>query len=118
MDVALLRVKSRSAPGLKPSSLGEHERTFTRWDIGTVDMTNVSSLLIASALEEVLKQPVIDETGLDGSYDASLRWSETAGFDEPAANRSGLNKALAEQLGLELVPTNMPIEMLVVEKVK
>jgi uncharacterized protein (TIGR03435 family) len=27
-----------------------------------------------------------------------------------------LKQALADQLGLELVPTNMPIEMLVVEK--
>jgi uncharacterized protein (TIGR03435 family) len=29
-----------------------------------------------------------------------------------------LSKAIKDQLGLEVVPTNMPIEMLVVEKVK
>jgi hypothetical protein len=30
----------------------------------------------------------------------------------------GLKQAPLDQLGLELVPTNMPIEMLVVERVK
>jgi uncharacterized protein (TIGR03435 family) len=49
-------------------------------------------------------------------FDLSLRW--------PTANASSsddLEKILLDhldQLGLELVPTNMPIEMLVVEKMK
>ena len=33
-------------------------------------------------------------------------------------NHEGMEQVLLDRLGLELVPTNMPIEMLVVEKVK
>jgi uncharacterized protein (TIGR03435 family) len=36
----------------------------------------------------------------------------------PRRDPAGLKQALLDQLGLELVPTNMPIEMLVVEKAK
>jgi uncharacterized protein (TIGR03435 family) len=35
-----------------------------------------------------------------------------------AAHNETLRMALFDQLGLDLVPTNMPVEMLVVEKVK
>jgi uncharacterized protein (TIGR03435 family) len=37
-------------------------------------------------------------------------------MDSQHPNFDGLKQVLSEQLGLELVPTNMRIEMLVVEK--
>ena len=33
-------------------------------------------------------------------------------------NPEGLKQAVFDQLGLEIIPTNMPIEMLVVEKAR
>ncbi len=66
-------------------------------------------------LEMVFQMPVVDETGLTGSYNIDLRWKVKA---DQQANQDTLKQALLDQLGLELVPTNMPIEMLVVEKVK
>jgi hypothetical protein len=42
-----------------------------------------------------------------------LRWRETAGQPNP----EGLKKAMLDRLGLELVPTNMPVEMLLMERI-
>jgi uncharacterized protein (TIGR03435 family) len=43
-----------------------------------------------------------------------LKWR----WQEGESAKEALKQAVLDQLGLELVPTNMPIEMLVVEKVK
>ncbi len=56
--------------------------------------------------------PVIDRSELTGNYDFKLTWDQS----DQARNRANLEEALYDQLGLELVPTNMPIKMLVVEK--
>jgi uncharacterized protein (TIGR03435 family) len=64
-------------------------------------------------LEADLQIPVVDQTGLTNEYDFSLRWD---GPDSRQPDSEGLKQALLDQLGLELVPTNMPIEMLVVTK--
>jgi uncharacterized protein (TIGR03435 family) len=58
--------------------------------------------------------PVIDQTDFTQYFSIDLRWKETRGHP----NHEGLEQVLLNQLGLELVPTNMPIEMLVVEKAK
>ena len=54
----------------------------------------------------------MDKTGLDGNYDLAVSW------DKNDIQHDSMKKALLDQLGLELVTTNMPIEMLVVEKMK
>jgi len=43
-----------------------------------------------------------------------MNWDPQGGETVKAA----FERALREQLGLELVPTNMPVKMLVVEKTK
>jgi RNA polymerase sigma factor (sigma-70 family) len=60
---------------------------------------------------------VVNETGFTNRYDFSfaMPMRRTANVEIYIQT---LNKALRKQLGLELVPTNMPVEMLVVEKVK
>ncbi len=73
----------------------------------------ISSL--TSLVQQRFQIPIVDQTGLKEHYDFSLRWDES---DWRHPNLDGLKQALREQLGLELVPTNMPIEMLVVEKTK
>jgi uncharacterized protein (TIGR03435 family) len=68
---------------------------------------------LTSLLEAYLQMPVIDQTGLTNEYDFALRWDRA---DPRQTDNEGLKQALLDQLGLELVPTNMPIEMLIVEK--
>ncbi len=65
----------------------------------------------AEALSEFFFKPVVLEPGLSGNYDLTYRW------ENPDDRKPAVSKELA-QAGLELVPANMPIEMLVVEKAK
>jgi len=57
--------------------------------------------------------PVIDQTGLAGNFIYDLWWNEP---DGKHANTKGLEVVVRNQLGLELVPTNLPIEMLLVDQ--
>jgi uncharacterized protein (TIGR03435 family) len=54
-------------------------------------------------------KPIIVEPGLSGNYDFTFQWKDVEGM------RQDLSNELA-RAGLELAPTNMPIDMLVVEK--
>ena len=54
-----------------------------------------------------LENPVINETGIDGTYDARF---EVAGGDVDS-----LNARLKETLGLELVPSNQEMSITVLE---
>lgn len=69
---------------------------------------------LAYALEGMAGFPVIDETGLAGRFDFDFNCTES---DLKNHDWDSVNQALGK-LGLELVPTNMPLEILVVEKAK
>lgn len=121
-DVLLLEVESPNAPKLNLSnnrSLGGTSQSQP----GHYTCTNAALTNgLTASLEFYLNTPVIDATGLNGRYDIDLTWDEpNAPFrnynDWQHRNIDGLKEALQNQLGLELVPTNMPIEMLSVEKV-
>lgn len=89
-------------------------------------ITNAETLRhLAGRIENALGIPVLDHTGLKGFYDVSLSWDwkplAEAGNNSELRNetlRKLIEHALLMQLGLELVPSRAPIEMLVVEKVK
>jgi uncharacterized protein (TIGR03435 family) len=70
---------------------------------------------VASCPEELvaLNAPVVDETGLSGTYDFNLRWSPDAAIadDVPA-----LSTALQEQLGLKLERRRTSAEFLVIDR--
>ena len=66
-------------------------------------------------LERMIGKPVVNQTGLTEKYNLlQSQWQTRVGESE----KDAFVRALSDQLGLELVPTNMPIEMLVVEKAK
>lgn len=63
---------------------------------------------IAAILEDLLRKPVIDETGVEGKYNYSA-----------SSSLSGTEAVFdfAHQLGLELTPAARPVEMLIVRSV-
>ncbi len=69
---------------------------------------------LSMSVESNLSVLVVDQTGLKGNYDVRVDWQQ----DFSAAGKEKLRQAVLDQLGLELVATNLPIEMLIVEKVK
>jgi RNA polymerase sigma factor (sigma-70 family) len=110
-EVLLLQVKNRNTAQLRPTS-------STAWKVsghsGEIIATKISLSGLAQSIEGELRLdiPVLDRTDLDGDYDCELRW------DSRANNAENLKRAVLDQLGLQLVPSREPIEMLVVEKVK
>jgi len=120
-DALALRVRNPDAAGLKfafpiPDEFGDpghgHIHCFGERLSWTPPMPPWG---LTKYLEMIFQMPVVDETGLTGFYNIDLRWKVKA---DPQANQDALKQALLDQLGLELVPTNMPIEMLVMEKGK
>jgi uncharacterized protein (TIGR03435 family) len=108
-NVLLLQVVSPNAPGLISSDnnggwggggggMSTGNRTF--------QSQGEPISILAGFLESHYGIPVIDQTGLKGDYDINLKWR----------NQDDLKKILSSQLGLELVPGQAPVEMLIVDK--
>ena len=118
-NVLLLSVKNPKADGLKASSGG---MIYEGNNPGHFAGTNQPLGVLSEMLEGRFRIPVVDQTGLTNRYDFNVTWDEygkKVGYRYPDyPNLDGLKQSLLDQLGLELVPTNMPIEMLVIEKAK
>jgi uncharacterized protein (TIGR03435 family) len=77
-------------------------------------------------LQYTFGKPVVDQTGITNNLGLIVDWDMNRipvpkGYSlrqAIVAHNETLRMALFDQLGLDLVPTNMPVEMLVVEKVK
>jgi uncharacterized protein (TIGR03435 family) len=116
-NVLVLTVRNPNAPGLKPHTGGSQNgfmdvrgRIICKGFPLSVDPP-AQAFGLARYLEMFVKVPVIDETGLNGNYDIEIQWRER---NDP--DHKDLKKVLLDQLGLELVPANRPVEMLVMEK--
>jgi uncharacterized protein (TIGR03435 family) len=110
-NILLLKVKAPNAPGLKPSTSSLADQ-FESWNPGHFESKNKPLGYLACTLELYANVPVIDRTGFTNGFDINLHWEQT---DLQNHNWNNMNQALAP-LGLELVPSREPIEMLVVEK--
>ena len=87
-----------------------------RWMIRSAGMTMA---LLAVRLQPLVGRPVEDRTGLTGRFSLDLRWGE-AGPPEPERaatpdEAAALMTALSEQLGLTLVSTRGPLDVVVVD---
>ena len=81
---------------------------------------NVNLSAMCSEPEAYLKKPVIDETGMTAHYNFDIQWTEQ-NWSSSVERLATVGKAWINQLSVfavELVPTSIPIEMLVVEKAK
>ena len=63
---------------------------------------------------------MVDQTGLKGAYDFTLKWrsdqfvpSDASGTDAPS-----FFTAIQEQLGLRLVPSKAPVEVIVIDHIE
>ena len=102
---------------------------------GQLTGTNINIGLLADILsrQRELGRLVMDQTGLKGNYDWSLKWTPDQGdpmfegpdggqpsADAPAPDSSGpsIFTALEEQLGLKLESRKGPIETLVIDAIE
>jgi len=110
-NVLFLKLVTGNAPGLKPAS--KQNMSSSRDSGNQFEMINTTVDSVAHYLEGQLGIPVLEQTGLSGSYDIRLKWDQR---NDP--EHEILKRAVRDQLGLDLVPGTAPIEMLVVEKAK
>ena len=111
VDVWLLQVKVPDVAGLKKSD-GTHNDWIGSQYGAKIHGQSISGLI--GWLEGTFGKPVIDQTGLTEHFDLDLNWQPRPGQSEADA----LRQVLLNRLGLELVPSREPVEMLIVEKAK
>jgi uncharacterized protein (TIGR03435 family) len=78
-----------------------------------IPMGSANMSQIAGALAGHVGRPVIDKTGLPGTYYFDVKY---AGNNSPNSSLPSLPGALKEQFGLELKPDTGPVEVLVIDK--
>lgn len=105
------RVLSLGAAPLRCPGFAFSSSAAGHWSIRELTLARFAERLVG-----IFGRPVIDRTGLQGSYDLELTYIP----DGPVAvtsNAPTLLTALREQLGLKLDSTTAPVEVLVVESV-
>lgn len=71
---------------------------------------------LANLLTSVLKQPVKDDTGIQGKFDVNLRFAPLQA-DVGESSLPSIFTAVQEQLGLRLEPATVPVQMVVIDHV-
>ena len=119
-----------STPGAPPEP---HTSMNVRWSSKSIDLaaTNqtIDTLISWLARQQELEgQPLLDKTGLSGTFDYSVQWapesmsahSKASDPAVPADDPSGpsLFTALQDQLGLKLESQKAPVEILVIDHVE
>ena len=66
---------------------------------------------MALALSHILSRPVVDKTGLAGTFDVTLHWTP----DDVDTSAPTIFTALQEQLGLRIEAQKGPVEVLVID---
>jgi len=113
-DVLVLKSDKMGAQGFKISHKMLNGRAMID-GLGNIECFEQPISTLTGILERKFQIPIVDQTTLTNTYDYKLKWDE---LNRKQPNLDGFKQALFDQLGLELVPTNMPIEMLVVERAK
>jgi uncharacterized protein (TIGR03435 family) len=72
----------------------------------------VSVKTLATLLAGQMDRPVLDSTGIEGTFDVSLEWTADS---DGAAGGASVFSALTEQLGLRLESQSGPVEIILVD---
>lgn len=120
---ALVRVRADAlGPKLRPSTLDcetafdssprcrQGRLTDTTLEANGAPVWNLVQVLIAH-----LRAPVSDDTGLSGTFDLDLRWSNDV---SPADDLRPIDVAIREQLGLKLERRKVTTDVVVVDRIE
>jgi uncharacterized protein (TIGR03435 family) len=102
------RLTPAAHPEAEPDQQGNGHGTET-----TLTFTSTSMSDFVMAMGFFVDRPVVDQTGLAGRYDFSIRYTyDEAHATDPNAP-PGLFTAIQEQLGLKLQPLKAPVDVFV-----
>ena len=112
-------VIAKGGPKLRPAKDGESSRLSVRQNEMTATAISIDQWIHSPFLGGRM---VADQTGLTGTYDFTLTWSDqsvaTGAGQENGTDAPSLFTAVQEQLGLKLVPTRVPVEVIVVDSIE
>jgi uncharacterized protein (TIGR03435 family) len=119
-------VVAKGGSKLTPAKDGEPTR-LTRLNNGQGNEMVATAVTLDQFVHSPLLKPggrqVVDQTGLKGAYDFTLKSGSdqlvAAGIgQESEANAPSLFTAIQEQLGLRLIPSKAPLEVIVVDHIE
>ncbi len=84
---------------------------------GNMQFRNTTMTVFLLDMQNKFNRPLVDQTGLDGRYDFSLRWTPDEAPSDNADAPPGMFTAIQEQLGLKMLPVKAPANVLVIETV-
>jgi uncharacterized protein (TIGR03435 family) len=109
---------SKIAPGgARPACMMLASRRFLT--AGTQTMARLST-----TLQSLVARPVVDRTGLTGTFDIDLQWTSGVAGPPPGGNAASpddgpsIFTALQEQLGLRLDSTRGPFDVVVIDAIQ
>ncbi|WP_052200144.1 TIGR03435 family protein [Terriglobus sp. TAA 43] len=82
---------------------------------GRMQFQNTTMTTFLLGMQSEFDRPLVDQTGLDGHYDFSLRWTPDTAPAGDADAPPGMFTAIQEQLGLKVSPVKAPANVLVIE---
>jgi len=119
-------VAAKGGPKLTPAKEGEQENISVSGDAGASEL-KASAAKLDNLVRLLQMQPdiggrmLINQTGLSGTYNFALRWNreQSSGADNGSATSDAPSffTALQEQLGLRLVSTKAPTEVIVIDHI-
>jgi len=119
---------AKSGSKLKaPEEGGKGPSMMTNPQKGELTGYGASMKMFTNVLSNILKRPVVDKTGFEGTFDVKLQWQPdsfvggkdgSAPAEAPVAEAEGASifTAITEQLGLKLESKKGPVTVYVVEK--
>jgi uncharacterized protein (TIGR03435 family) len=109
---------SRSSKPLKiqPLTEGSDASQNKNW-MGHIVSNGMSMEVLTTILSRFLRQPILDNTGLEGRYALDLTWAPEPRGNEPADAPPGpsIYSAVQEQLGLKLEAKKSAVPVVVVD---
>ncbi len=100
----------RPLEGMAPSPPPAQTQAKTGRPTPSIRMSHITMAAFAKEFADVIHKPVFDETGIDGSFDISFTWANNS--------PSSLQKAVKEQLGLQLVEDKRSVEILTIQHIE
>jgi uncharacterized protein (TIGR03435 family) len=121
-------VAAKSGAKLNPAKNVESSRISTVGNEQGIEMTAIGVTLEQFVHSPLVTgpsggRPVVDQTGLQGAFDFTLKWTPeqlaaSAVGKEVGADAPSFFTALREQLGLLLVPSKAPVEVILIDHIE
>jgi len=120
-------VVAKSGSKLSPAKNEESSRISTLANGQGREMTAIGVTLEQFVLSPLVTGPagrlVVDQTGIKGAFDLTLKWTTellaaSAAGKEVGADAPSFFTAMREQLGLVLVPSKAPVEVIVIDRIE